>query len=259
MRERDKDFIKDLLRRNIFVRVLSVPVKEHPIALCYHGISEHIDESNTPRKHTITFEALEQQMKILAELDFLDKKRPIDKIGKKHFVIITFDDGLESFYHAYREILCYFETNVYLFINTGFINTPSYLTLEQVRELKNNGVLVFSHTHLHTDMRLNNPSVSQDVNESIEWLASNLGSTDCYEHFAFPGGHYSRDTLKLMAKIGFKFCWTANYGYIDFKRPLALNRIVIDKGIDARTFTSIVQGYTNALGPIWRFLKWFSS
>jgi peptidoglycan/xylan/chitin deacetylase (PgdA/CDA1 family) len=131
-------------------------------------------------------------------------------------VLVTFDDGYEDFYeHAWpvlRELAI--PTVVFLIsdyigkLNTWDRNSPSrrfHLQLEQLRELKSEGVVFGSHTCTHRQLsRLRPDGLAGELRES-KWRLESLLGTDV-RTLAYPGGHASRAarrTTALYYELGF--------------------------------------------------------
>jgi peptidoglycan/xylan/chitin deacetylase (PgdA/CDA1 family) len=131
-------------------------------------------------------------------------------------VLVTFDDGYEDFYEHAWPVLRELAIPTVLFLisdhigklNTWDRNSPSrrpHLQLEQLKELKSEGVVFGSHTRTHRHLpRLHPAELDRELRESKMQLEGLLG-TDV-RTLAYPGGHASRAarrTTALYYDLGF--------------------------------------------------------
>lgn len=171
-------------------------------------------------------------------IKFLDKKAPVPQ----NAVVITFDDGYESFYTEAIPIL-----NKYQFVATNFIvvsstvkqNTPiPHLTWGEMRTLKEKGMSFYSHTfNQHQRMPINkqgdtgplltsriyDPSsgitetheqyttrIQADLKEADYYLQQNLENQE--KLLAFPFGAYNSEVLDLAKNEGIRYLFTIEEG-----------------------------------------------
>ena len=64
-------------------------------------------------------------------------------------VLFTFDDGGISFLTIIAPILEKYNQKGIFFISTQYIDTPLFLTKKQIKELRERGHIIGSHSHSH--------------------------------------------------------------------------------------------------------------
>lgn len=116
---------------------------------------------------SITPDEFEEQMKYLRDngyasvsLDTLYAALKKQTTLPSKPVILTFDDGYIDFYYNAYNILRNYGLSATVFIPTGLVGQPSYLTWPQIREMHSSGVINFG---AHTVHHYNLPSVSEDT------------------------------------------------------------------------------------------------
>ncbi len=114
--------------------------------------------------------------------------RAEEKLADKP-IVLTFDDGYEDFYtQAYPILKEYgFKATLYVIINR--LDTPGYLTKEQVKELASGGMVeIGSHTFNHPDLRtLKNRAAGFEIKDSRAALSKISGASILT--FAYPFGY----------------------------------------------------------------------
>jgi peptidoglycan/xylan/chitin deacetylase (PgdA/CDA1 family) len=103
------------------------------------------------------------------------------------------------------------------------------MTWDQVRELRQRGHAVGSHTVTHPNLAKVSPEeVQYELSESKRRLEEVLGETVI--HFSYPSPilqpHYTEETRKVSAQIGYKIAFTCTSGSVQVKdEPLVTRRI----------------------------------
>src|ERR1700716_4257266 len=91
-------------------------------------------------------------------------------------VILTFDDGYADFYTAALPILRSHDFQADLYVVSGFVGRPGYVTAAQVRESDRSGIEIGSHTVNHADLaRTSADGVRAEVVDSKRYLETLLG------------------------------------------------------------------------------------
>lgn len=160
--------------------------KNNMPVLAYHDVLE-----NPTEETDISIEKFDRQMKFLKThnyktltmSEFYEWKKGAKTNGKK--VVLTFDDGKESFYTTVVPILEKYNLKATIFIIESAINESGYLTHEQVLDLKNNhpNITVASHSYnLHNETSANSNNYTlydEDMKKNKE---------NNYEFYAYPFG-----------------------------------------------------------------------
>ena len=121
---------------------------------------------------------------------------------------ITFDDGGSSALHAASALEARGWRGSF-FITTGRIDTPGFLTAEQVRELVQRGHEVGSHSRSHPTYMgaLDRVALAAEWRESRADLERVLGRAP--EVAAVPGGFLSPEVVQEAARAGYRLLLTS--------------------------------------------------
>ena len=157
-------------------------------------------------------ELLKSQYNIIDIEDGLNAIQNI-KLIKDRSVIITVDDAyLSVFLHAWP-ILKKHNIPFTLFVSTDVIdnNIPGYMSWEQIRILRDNGVTIGSQTKSHPHMyKLTKEQIVYELSKSNERFVQEIGSKP--KVFAYPYGEYNLDVLNEVKKHGFKAAFGQHSG-----------------------------------------------
>lgn len=156
-------------------------------------------------------------------------------------IIMTFDDGYDDFYiNAYPLLKKYnFQATAYIVPN--FINKPHYMTLMQVKELSQSRLITIgAHTMSHLDLRTkNNKITKQEIIGSKEYLEHLIGMK--VQHFAYPYGKYTENTIKIVKEAKFTTATTMARGMEhEEKNRFSLTREEIIGGDSLKKFEKSV-------------------
>jgi peptidoglycan/xylan/chitin deacetylase (PgdA/CDA1 family) len=123
-------------------------------------------------------------------------------------ITLTFDDGGSSGL-AIAEILQRFGWIGHFFITTDFIGHRSFLDKSQIREIRNAGHLIGSHSCSHplrmADLEYR--EISGEWDRSLQILAEILGEK--VEMASVPGGYYSRRVAAAASRAGVRALFTS--------------------------------------------------
>jgi peptidoglycan/xylan/chitin deacetylase (PgdA/CDA1 family) len=191
--------------------------------LIYHKITG-FDVSGT----WVTPGQFKQQMKYLYEQGYETvNPRELTKNGEKDItrgarcreVLITFDDGYESFYSRALPILTEYGFKALIFVVTAYIGKKSYwdvnfgtrdkhLDLSELRELRDRGFIIGSHTRTHPDLTKISPDqAKKEILGSKSELEDALGSE--VKYISFPFGRYRDRTIDIALESGYKLVFTS--------------------------------------------------
>lgn len=211
------------------------------IVLAYH----HIDEKEngitiSPKRFKSHLQRLKKEdYNVISMEHFLHFMKSEAQVPQ-NAVLITFDDGYESFYtHAYPELLS-FGFHATKFIVVDSIDHPKAprLTWDQMREMKQNGMSFYSHTYDHHDKvkagsgntlmpMLTNPiylenekrletndeyrkRIKQDLLKAENRIEEELGPQ--YRLLAFPFGAYNETVIGVGKELGIELFFTTKEG-----------------------------------------------
>jgi len=171
------------------------------ITLMYHRFDEHKYPSTN-----IQMDIFKEQINIIENLDInylhpKNLKEEISKPNKVKKILLTIDDGFQSFYDNAWPVLKTKNIPFILFISTIYVGKKGYMNWEQIKEVEESGLGIIgnhSHTHEYLVDQTNNQIIN-DINRAIELFEKKLGYSPKY--FSYPFGEYSNDYCKNFKKF----------------------------------------------------------
>lgn len=206
--------------------------------LMYHDLSQ----SRTPI--SITPATFAWQMKWLFENQFrvLSLGSLVQLLGKgtplpPRAVVITFDDGFDSFCQHAFPILVQYQFPATLFLVSGYcgrtndwpsqptsIPKRQLMNWQQISELDRHGIEFGAHTVTHPRLdRLDYDVAADEIIVSKQQIEDRLGHT--VAHFAYPYGAYNDAVSQLVRSIFTGVCTTEVGRVQTGDDPLQLKRI----------------------------------
>ncbi len=135
------------------------------------------------------------------------KKRSNHELDNGPYVVITVDDGYQSFRKGAMPLLKAFDVPATLFVNTKSVGDGSYLSWPALRQLRNNGIEIGNHSHAHPHF-LNKPtpkarteSFRSDLTRSQQAFQKNLGFQP--KVYAYPYGEFTQGMKGVLKKEQF--------------------------------------------------------
>ena len=132
---------------------------------------------------------------------------------KDRSVIITIDDAYSSVFNNAWPILKKYGLPFTLFVSTDVIDnkTPGYMSWEEIRILRDNGVTIGSQTKSHPHMHnLSENQIVKELEFSNTRFVQEIGSKP--EIFAYPYGEYNLNVVKKIKINGFKAAFGQHSG-----------------------------------------------
>jgi len=132
---------------------------------------------------------------------------------KDRSVIITIDDAYSSVFNNAWPILKKYGLPFTLFVSTDVIDnkTPGYMSWEEIRILRDNGVTIGSQTKSHPHMHnLNENQIVKELEFSNSRFVQEIGSKP--EIFAYPYGEYNLNVVEKIKINGFKAAFGQHSG-----------------------------------------------
>ena len=126
------------------------------------------------------------------------------KLIKDKSVVITIDDAYSSVYEYAWPIFKKHNFPFTLFVSTDVIDnkTPGYMSWEEIRILRDNGVTIGSQTKSHPHMyKINKEKIINELTISNKRFIDEIGSRP--EIFAYPYGEYNQEVLEQVKLQGF--------------------------------------------------------
>ncbi len=185
------------------------------ISLMYHRFEENkYPSTNIKIKEFINhIEILENnQIRFVNPNNFEDELRNNKKQKK---VLLTIDDGFESFYQNAWPILKKKRIPFILFVSTREVGAFNYMTWDQIREIdKEEFVEVGNHSHTHEYLvDENKDAIIYDIKKSMSIFKRELGKNS--DFFSYPFGEYSLEFKDIIISLGFKYAFGQHSGVID--------------------------------------------
>ena len=192
-------------------------VKNSATVFMYHkfGVSKYPSTSVTIDQLNSHIEELTKEKYTIKSLDFIidtiinDGDLPANTIG------ISVDDADKSFLEVGWPLFKENNIPVTLFVTTGTIsNNQKYINWDQIRKLKEEGVVIGAHSHTHAHM----PDISiEEVRDEIETsnkiFLKELGEIPTL--FAFPYGETTDEIIELVKEFKFKVAFGQHSGIIN--------------------------------------------
>jgi len=211
----------------------NVPVlMYHHIGIEYNGyLQEHPDRTDN---NVVTPEDFEIQIKYLFENGYstcffreISNQECNDKA-----IILTFDDGYRDFYFSAFPVLKKYQSKATIFVITDLIGQDNYLTLDQILELKQSGLINFgSHTASHPALTsVNTVKLESELLTSKTTLEQITGQS--VTDFCYPGGSYNEAVIQAVKKAGYLDAVTTVNGKWNFPATdsLQIKRIRVSFG-----------------------------
>ncbi len=130
-------------------------------------------------------------------------------------VLLTIDDGFESFYQNAWPILKKKKIPFILFVSTREVGVSNYMTWDQIREIDNEEfVEIGNHSHTHEYLVDESRDVIvSDIKKSISIFKKELGKNS--DFFSYPFGEYSLEFKDIIKSLGFKYAFGQHSGVMD--------------------------------------------
>jgi len=161
----------------------------------------------------------------------------------KQPVILTFDDGYTDFYTNAYPLLQQYSAKATIYIISQKVDTPGYLTWDQLRELAASPLITIgAHTRTHPMLATLKAEQSWDeLAGSKTDLENALGVT--VRHLAYPSGNYNELTMQQVNEIGFTTAVTTQAGLVHRADQLfTLHRVRVNGGANLAGFIAGVTG-----------------
>ncbi len=177
-----------------------------------------------------------------------------DARGAEPAVTLSFDDGGASAPLAAAAL----ERRGWrgqFFVTTSRIDTPGFVSAQELRDMSDRGHLIGSHSHSHPTYmgRLSDAELYEEWSTSRAVLADALGAEP--RTASVPGGFLAKAVISTAAAAGFEVLFTSEPNARALERELAVRgRYTIWASTPARVAAAYAQGELIACGRLW--LEW---
>ncbi len=139
---------------------------------------------------------------------------------KERKVLITIDDGYQSFYDNAWPILKKDKIPFILFVSTREVGKRGYMSWENIREIeKYDFVEIGNHSHTHDYLiDFENQEIENDLKKSISIFKNEIGKNSAF--FSYPFGEYSSSLKNIVIELGFKYAFGQHSGVVDYTKNL---------------------------------------
>ncbi len=217
---------------------------EGVLSIMYHRFDENKYPSTNIKKNIFL-----SHIKIIKDLNYEfinpdDFQNNFNNPKKQKKILLTIDDGFQSFYDVAWPILKKNKIPFILFVSTEPVGNKGYMSWDQIREIDNTSFAVVGH-HSHSHKYLINKS-NQDFINDIETankiFIKKIGYVPSL--FSYPFGEYSEFMREYISK-NFTYAFGQHSGVIDVnKEKFQLPRFPInEKYGEIDRFTSIIKTY----------------
>ena len=199
--------------------------------LMYH----HIQEEETAKKNgqtglTVTPEFFRKHLQYLKDNNYnlitMSELKDFFKNGTKlpnKPVLITMDDGYKDNYEVAYPILKEFGAKATIFVATGLLNNPGYMTWDDLNQMKD---LVYfgNHTWSHHSSAGTKEKLTEEITMADKQLSEH--GLNPNKIFAYPYGNPGNSAEDILKTNGYEIAFTTVHGNILCKeKSLELPRI----------------------------------
>lgn len=213
--------------------------------LMYHSISS----ANSSNNLLVPPKQFEEQIKWLKKNGFtplsMDEVVKALKTGKvpKRPVAITFDDGyIDNYTDAYRILKKYDMKGTFFIIADCIGDNKIYLTMDMLKEMRDNGMNIESHTLNHLELnKISKDEKIKSIKGAKDFLKDKLGIESKY--LCYPVGRYDEETIKVSKELGIEAAVTTTKGFANLNNGLYSLKRVRMFPMDIETFKETFNDY----------------
>ena len=164
--------------------------------------------------------------------------RPLPRGTRR--AVLTFDDGLVRQCDIGLRVLVEHGYSATFFVTTSLIDTPGYMTWNQLRGMRTAGMTIGSHGHRHVDhTAMSARQVEEELRRSKDILEEKLVAP--VDAFSAPFGFVNRAVASVANQVGFQYVcsslpWPVQPGM------KIIPRIVVYKNTTLSDFSGIACG-----------------
>jgi peptidoglycan/xylan/chitin deacetylase (PgdA/CDA1 family) len=158
----------------------------------------------------------------------------------REWVVVTFDDGNDSDYAHALPILASLGFSATFFVCGHRVGKNGGLEASMIREMHDAGMHIGSHAMTHRFLTtLTGPEEEIELARSKELLEGIVGAS--VDHFAPPGGRWSRRTAETLRRLSYRAVSTSEFGFNDAGQlKFAYRRIPVVDATTPGRFDAIV-------------------
>ena len=189
----------------------------HALSLEYHDVVDGNPDASgfpgrSPASYKLTAPLFEQHLDAIAQQARRPPTRAVDWLagaaaGRPLF--LTFDDGGIGAYTSAASALERRGWRGHFFMTAGQIDAPTFLSRERMRELRDRGHIIGSHSFSHPTRMgaLGRAALDDEWRRSVDIISDILAEPVLTA--SVPGGFYTRPVAEAAAKVGLKVLFTS--------------------------------------------------
>jgi len=186
--------------------------------LMYHHIQDKVSaKEKNQLALTVETETFRSQMEYLkakgyrtlgmdALIAFFDREVPVPKGS----VLLTFDDGYDDFYKNALPVLNDLGLKATVFVSTGLMDNPGYLSWEEIRQATPSAYLFANHTWSHKNMQTAKDKVEFEIGTADTQLSER--GLNNPKVFAFTYGLVGDYAKKYLEELEYKLAFGTRPG-----------------------------------------------
>lgn len=190
----------------------------HLPTLMYHHVQDpKVAADKKQTSLTVNTDIFRQQMQYLKDKGY-STKTVNDLIncfnggatipGKS--VLVTFDDGYDDYYLNVLPILKEMGFTATVFVPTGLMNNPGYLSWDQINSAAGQGTFFANHTWSHKNVQVAQSVLTTEITTADAQLSEK--GLNNPKVFAYPYGFSSSNAEKLLTQLGYQLAFTTTPG-----------------------------------------------
>ncbi len=221
-------------------------MNKNGIILMYHGIVA--GDTQIPPERDVGADLYDVKVQdFRRHLEMIKDKgmrvRRIEESGPGD-VVITFDDGEANNYRQAMPLLRDLGFPAYFFIITRRVGRPGYMTMEQLKDMIDSGMIVGSHGMSHEILtNLKDTQIEEELSASRRYLERNLGTE--IRDFSIPRGFCNDKIINMAYAAGYTNVFISDRPR-DLKNQNCYPRVAVKQGWDLSRFEMAVDGQVPA-------------
>lgn len=173
-------------------------------------------------------------------------------------LLLTFDDGGCSAYPRTADLLDARKWTGHFFITAGYIGKTGFVTKQDIRELRERGHVIGSHSFTHPPRMsaCSRQDMFEEWDRSIKCLTDILGKP--VDAASVPAGHFSSRVAKAASEAGIKFLFISEptVQSRNVEGCEVLGRYTVWRGMGPEVSAGIAMG---RLFPRWKQWSWWNA
>lgn len=212
------------------------------IILMYHGIVNGQDAVPPGREvgadlYDVTESNFRDQLSMLREKNI--KVKRIEEAGAVD-VVITFDDGEANNCRTALPVLKEFGYPAYFFVITRRVGRPGYMTMDELKTMVANGMVIGSHGMSHEILtNLKDTQIEEELAASRRYLERNLETE--IRDFSIPRGFCNDKILRMAYAAGYKNVFISDRPR-DLSDDKCHERVAVKQNWDLARFELAIKG-----------------